>query len=488
VSVTTTTPASEFSFLAALCQGHDSITNHTDFDGRWFTSLDHQNTFNVLRDLAEVGHEPDAEVVISFLEETDRRADKYIVRELFNEPVSGTALDYHKKVIRKNYDSLRVLYLRAEIERAAKDGAFEQIQELSREAAALEAGHEVSSANGPWQLKSGWSAVEKPAPMRSIVIEGLARLGEVVNIVAATKIGKSWLALLLLLCVSTGRDWLGRRTTKGRVLLLDNELHTETIQNRIHAVATAAGIVQRPDDAAFDYIELRGEAVGIGDIECQLSAFQPGDLTLIVMDAKYRFFSKGMEENSNDDQTAFHNACDRLAKRLNCVIVLVHHSTKGDQGGKAVVDVGSGGGSQARAADCHLVLRPHEGGDDLCVLDAELRTFKKVESQTLRWSFPLWSVDESVEATVKQAQTRNDATSEKNVKTKITSILQMLRLAPGNIHSENKLSNNHAASPAYRAAIAQLQETGEIEWLDDFKEPRAQQITGGWRLSVRSDS
>jgi RecA-family ATPase len=296
------------------------------------------------------------------------------------------------------------------------------------------------------------------------------------------------LALLLLLCVSTGRDWLGRRTTKGRVLLLDNELHTETIQNRIHAVATAAGIVQRPDDAAFDYIELRGEAVGIGDIECQLSAFQPGDLTLIVMDAKYRFFSTGMQENSNDDQTAFHNACDRLAKRLNCVIVLVHHSTKGDQGGKSVTDVGSGGGSQARAADCHMILRPHEGGDDLCVLDAELRTFKKVESQTLRWSFPLWSVDESVEATVKQAQTRNDATSEKNVKTKITSILQMLRLAPGNIHSENKLSNNHAASPAYRAAIAQLQETGEIEWLDDFKEPRAQQITGGWRLSVRSDS
>ena len=333
-----------------------------------------------------------------------------------------------------------------------------------------------------WQLQSGWSAVAKPAPMRSIVIEGLARRGEVVNIVAATKIGKSWLALLLLLCISTGRDWLGRRTTKGRVLLLDNELHSETIQNRIHAVATAAGIIQRPDDAAFDYVELRGESVGIGDIEYQLSAFQPGDLTLIVMDAKYRFFGNGMEENSNDDQTSFHNAVDRLAKQLNCVIVLVHHSTKGDQSGKSVVDVGSGGGSQARAADCHLILRTHEDGDDLCVLDAALRTFKKVEPQTLRWEFPLWTVDESVEPTVKQAQTRSDATNDKRVKTKITSILQMLRLAPGNIHSENKLSGNHAGSLTYRSAIAQLQEAGEIEWVDDFKEPRAKENTGGWRL------
>ena len=157
-----------------------------------------------------------------------------------------------------------------------------------------------------WKLKSAWAAITKPVPMRNIVIQGLARRGEVANIIASTKVGKSWLALLLLLCVSTGRDWFGRKTAKGRVLLLDNELHDETIQNRLHAVADACGIVQQPDDAAFDYIDLRGEAVGIGDVESQLSAFQPGELTLIVLDAKYRFFGNGRQENFNDDQTEFH--------------------------------------------------------------------------------------------------------------------------------------------------------------------------------------
>lgn len=139
----------------------------------------------------------------------------------------------------------------------------------------------------------------------------------------------------------------------------------------------------------------------------ELAKFQPGDLTLVVLDAKYRFFSDGMEENSNDDQTTFHNAVDRLARQLDCVIVLVHHSTKGNQGGKDVTDVGSGGGSQSRAVDCHLVIRPH-ADEGLAVLDAAARTFAPVASQTIRWSFPLWSAADDVQPVLKHDKTRSD--------------------------------------------------------------------------------
>ncbi len=339
-----------------------------------------------------------------------------------------------------------------------------------------------------WKLKSAWDAITKPVPMRSIVIQGLARRGEVVNIIASTKVGKSWLALLLLLCISTGRDWFGRKTAKGRVLLLDNELHDETIQNRLHAVADACGIVQQPDDAAFDYIDLRGEAVGIGDVEYQLSAFQPGELTLIVLDAKYRFFGNGRQENSNDDQTEFHNAIDQLAKRLDCVIVLIHHATKGDQGTKSVTDVGSGGGSQSRTVDCHMVIRPHEGGDDMAVLDAAVRTFAPVEPQTIRWKFPLWTADTSVEPKVKQAQTRNDATVEKSQKTKISTILDMLRRSPDGIETENKLSCNNPARTSFRAALKELEGTGEITFVDDYIPRRCKQSAPAWRLAEGSHS
>ena len=262
-----------------------------------------------------------------------------------------------------------------------------------------------------WKLKSAWEAVKKPAEMRKVIIEGLARRGEVVNIVASTKVGKSWLALLLLFAVVTGRKWLGRKTTPGRVLLIDNELHDETIQNRLETVARHLS-VSREEQPPFDYVDLRGELVGIHDIERELSRFKAGELTLVVLDAKYRFFGGGRQENSNDDQTEFHNSIDRLARQLDCVIALVHHSTKGSQSSKSATDVGSGGGSQSRAVDCHLVIRSHEKADDLAVLDAAVRTFAPVESQTIRWEFPLWAVADDVQPVLKQESTRGDSRQE----------------------------------------------------------------------------
>jgi hypothetical protein len=340
----------------------------------------------------------------------------------------------------------------------------------------------IETDSQKWRLKSVWDAVRKPAPMREVIIEGLTRRGEVVNIVASTKVGKSWLALMLAFCVATGRKWFNRKTKRGRVLLLDNELHDETIQNRMKSVSDAMRIYDSDERDAFEYVDLRGKPVGLGDIEIQLSSFQPGELTLVVLDAKYRFFSNGMQENSNDDQTAFHNGVDQLAKRLDCVIVLIHHATKGDQGSKSVTDIGSGGGAQSRTVDCHMVLRPHENGDDFAVLDAAVRTFAPVQSQTLKWDFPLWSLDDTTEPVVKQAQNRNEATVERSQKTRIGTILDMLRRSPDKIATENKLSGNNPSRTSFRAALNELEESGEIEFVPNYTPPRRSEVAPAWRL------
>src|SRR5262249_50178330 len=62
------------------------------------------------------------------------------------------------------------------------------------------------------------------------------------------------------------------------------------------------------------------------------------------------------------------------------------------QAEKAIVDVGAGAGAQSRAADTHLILRPHED-DGVAVLEAAVRSFKPIEPISLRWQFPLWHVD-----------------------------------------------------------------------------------------------
>ena len=76
--------------------------------------------------------------------------------------------------------------------------------------------------------------------------------------------------------------------------------------------------------------------------------------------------------------------------------MLVHHSTKGNQSGKAVTDVGAGAGSQSRATDTHLVLRPHEQ-DGVVVLDAAVRSWPPVMPRCLRWTFPVWTPDDALD-------------------------------------------------------------------------------------------
>lgn len=110
-----------------------------------------------------------------------------------------------------------------------------------------------------------------------------------------------------------------------------------------------------------------------------------------MLDAFYRFLPAGSDENDNGTMASLYNAIDRHAERLGCCFALIHHSSKGNQSGKAVTDVGSGAGAQSRATDTHLVLRPHEEPDAV-VLDAAVRSWPSLQAQVLRWDFPVWNL------------------------------------------------------------------------------------------------
>jgi RecA-family ATPase len=98
---------------------------------------------------------------------------------------------------------------------------------------------------------------------------------------------------------------------------------------------------------------------------------------------------KDTDEYSNANLTDVYNLFACHAGLLGCSFVLVHHVSKGNQAGKSVTDVGAGAGSQSRATDTHLVLRQHEL-DDVCVLDAAVRSWPPIEPICLRWTFPVF--------------------------------------------------------------------------------------------------
>lgn len=233
--------------------------------------------------------------------------------------------------------------------------------------------------------------------LRPPVIEGLLREGETMNLIASPKTGKSWLVLDLAIAVATGRPWLSRfPTVAGDVLIIDNELHGETSANRIPKVAKARGL---GTDEFADRVFIRNLRGGLQDIVSlgpYFRAIEPGRFRLIVLDAFYRFLPSGMDENANADMASLYNHIDRYAADLRCAFVLIHHSSKGNQSGKSVTDVGAGAGSQSRATDAHLVLRPHEEAD-VVVLDAAVRSWPPQESVCLRWAFPVWDVADDLD-------------------------------------------------------------------------------------------
>lgn len=232
--------------------------------------------------------------------------------------------------------------------------------------------------------------IAKPA-LRPALIDGVLRIGETMNVIAAPKVGKSWLVTDLALAVASGRPWLGAATERRDVLIIDNELHGETSANRIPKVANARGLSTDEYGDRLFVENLRGRLTDLLAMAPYFDRIPVGRYGLIVLDAFYRFLPTGSDENDNGSMASLYNAIDRHAERLGCSFALIHHSSKGNQSGKAITDVGAGAGAQSRATDSHLVLRPHEEPHAV-VLDAAVRSWPPVQPQVLRWNFPVWNL------------------------------------------------------------------------------------------------
>lgn len=229
--------------------------------------------------------------------------------------------------------------------------------------------------------------------MKEPLIEGLLRKGETSNVIAKSKVGKSWLSYGLGWSIATGGKWFGRfQCTQGRVLLIDNELHGESLAHRIPRVAQAMGIDPAAVADDFHVLTLRGRLKSLDELLPVIREIPHGRYSLIMLDAWYRLFGPGQSENDNAVVAGMFNRLDQYSGMTGAAFQNVHHASKGQQGDKDVVDVGSGAGSQSRAADTHIVLRPHEEPDSV-VLDAAVRSWAPVEPIGLRWQFPLWIAD-----------------------------------------------------------------------------------------------
>lgn len=228
------------------------------------------------------------------------------------------------------------------------------------------------------------------------VIHGLLREGETMNIIASPKMGKSWFVSRLSISIASGLDWFGLAVEQGRVLHIDNELHSNTLAYRYKVLSEAMDLPLHLFIKNIDMVSLRGQLRDLYSMDKVFCDIESGRYKLVIIDAFYRMLPKETDENANGAIAYLYNYIDRYAGQLQCAFALIHHASKGNQSGKAVTDVGAGAGSQSRAADTHMILRPHEE-EGITVLESAVRSWPPMEPLALSWDWPLFTPTNEVD-------------------------------------------------------------------------------------------
>ena len=301
--------------------------------------------------------------------------------------------------------------------------------------------------------------------MRPALIDGILRECETANLISGTKDGKTWLTHGLIFDFIMQRNWLNRFSTSGgSVLLIDFELHRETLSSRLQTVADAKGTTTEEIADRLIVWPMRGTRRRLFDLRRDLER-SVGKFKLVCIDAKYRA-TGNTNENDNALETEFYDEIDYWAETMRAAFLLVHHASKGAQADKRVSDVGAGAGAQSRACDSHLVLRQHEE-DGCAVLAGVVRSFKPIEPLGIRWQYPLWVPDHSIDvgalkgrvSPAERRQADRDTEADDDVLTMCQAWRSRRELRTSTGMNEDRLNR----------AIARLMKAGLLEYREETR-------------------
>ena len=164
--------------------------------------------------------------------------------------------------------------------------------------------------------------IDLPPEQPPWVVEQILGAGQVLLLVGPPKIGKSFLALDLLLSIVSGKDFLVHRVEKTNAIYFSAEGSELLLKKRLEVAHQS-----RPG-ATYDGFKNLGICCTEGKMKldtvsgeealCRFAA----NYDVVVIDPLYRFQSRG-DENSHADQRRMQDVFDRL-KAQGKALVLVH--------------------------------------------------------------------------------------------------------------------------------------------------------------------
>ena len=186
-------------------------------------------------------------------------------------------------------------------------------------------------------------------PERGYLLKGIMAPAELSVWWGPPKCGKSFLLMHAAYALAQGREVMGRRVKKARVLYLACEGRSG-LRARIEALHARYG--DAPDFVAIaEPINLHGT----GDTDDLVEIIRAGRFDLVVVDTLNRVMAGG-DENSSADMGAVIRNLDHIRAETGAHVALIHHGTKSGEGGPR------GHGSLIGAADAIVAIAIAEDG------------------------------------------------------------------------------------------------------------------------------
>ena len=154
-------------------------------------------------------------------------------------------------------------------------------------------------------------------PVRGLVGEGATML------VGSPKVGKSWLVLLMAVNMANGEPFLGRETTRSKVLYLALEDSQRRLQSRLAALDTG----QIPANL---FLRIDAPTMGAG-LEDMLDKWfkETGEPSVVIIDTLQKVRGATRKStNAYEEDYSVLGILKRIADKYKSCIILVHHTNK----------------------------------------------------------------------------------------------------------------------------------------------------------------
>ncbi len=231
---------------------------------------------------------------------------------------------------------------------------------------------------------SDWLDTDPPEPDQ--IIENVFDVKDKLAIIASSKLRKSFFLLLMLICLASGKVFLGMKIPKPRrVFHIQFEIQDHHYHKRLKKMARALGVTGKDLGDRLQILNARGMGLtgiaGIEKIKQIVDSYHP---EVISFDPLYKISSGA--ENAAEDLKPILNAFDELAEQTGAAIIYVHHDPKGFSGDRDVRDRGAGSNVLGRDYDACITLTPHATEQDAAVVEFLLRNYRPIDPLVALWA------------------------------------------------------------------------------------------------------